>query len=103
MRPRSVFGSRRRTWSALCGVALVASGLVGVSVAAASAATTTTINVNGSGGGPVFDGLGAISGGGGNSRLLVDYPAPQCSRILAYRLKPGYGAYAPTLKIGIAR
>src|SRR2546421_4668114 len=101
MRPRSVFGSRRRTWSALCGVALVASGLVAVSVASASAATTTTINVNGSGGGRVFDGLGAISGGGGNSRLLVDYPEPQRSQILDYLFKPGYGANVQVLKIEI--
>ena len=55
MRPRSVFGSGRRAWSAVCGVALIASVLVGVSITSASAATTTTINVNGSGGGRVFE------------------------------------------------
>ena len=30
--------------------------------------------------GKVFDGVGAISGGGGNSRLLMDYPEPQRSQ-----------------------
>src|SRR2546423_1773225 len=103
MRPRSVFGSGRRAWSAVCGVALIASVLVGVSITSASAATTTTINVNGSGGGRVFDGVGAISGGGGNSRLLVDYPEPQRSQLLDYLFKPGYGANVQILKIEIGR
>jgi hypothetical protein len=43
-------------------------------------------------GGRTFDGVGAISGGGGNSRLLIDYPEPQRSQILDYLFKPGYGA-----------
>ncbi|WP_246214044.1 ricin-type beta-trefoil lectin domain protein [Kitasatospora viridis] len=51
--------------------------------------------------GRVFDGVGAISGGGGNSRLLVDYPEPQRSQILDYLFKPGYGASLQTLKIEI--
>ena len=42
--------------------------------------------------GRTFDGVGAISGGGGNSRLLIDYPEPQRSQILDYLFKPGYGA-----------
>src|SRR3989440_3801149 len=101
MRPRSVFGSRRRTWSALCGVALVASGLVGVRITSASAARTTPTNVKGSGGVRVSAGVGAISGGGGNSRLLVDYPEPERSQILDYLFKPGYGANVQILKIEI--
>ena len=32
--------------------------------------------------GRVFEGLGALSGGGGTSRLLYDYPEPQRSDIL---------------------
>ena len=40
----------------------------------------------------IFDGIGAISGGGGNSRLLIDYPEPQRSQILDYLFKPNYGA-----------
>ncbi|MYS21168.1 Glycosyl hydrolase family 59, partial [Streptomyces sp. DvalAA-14] len=42
-------------------------------------AATTSITVDGSQGGRTFDGIGAISGGGGNSRLLRDYPAAQQS------------------------
>ena len=51
--------------------------------------------------GRVFDGIGAISGGGGNSRLLIDYPAKQRSQILDYLFKPGYGASLQILKLEI--
>src|SRR5439155_9719969 len=84
------------------GLALVAAGaLAGVTAGPASAATTTTITVNGAGGGRAFDGVGAISGGGGNSRLLVDYPEPQRSQILDYLFKPGFGANVQVLKLEI--
>jgi O-glycosyl hydrolase len=62
---------------------------------------TTTITVNGTSAGRTFDGVGAISGGGGNSRLLVDYPEPQRSQLLDYLFKPGYGADVQVLKIEI--
>ena len=67
----------------------------------AHAATTTTISANGSSAGRTFDGIGAISGGGGNSRLLADYPATQQSQILDYLFKPGYGADLQILKVEI--
>src|SRR6185312_7745102 len=51
--------------------------------------------------GRTFDGVGAISGGGGNSRLLIDYPEPERSQILDYLFKPGYGASLQILKIEI--
>jgi glycosyl hydrolase family 59/ricin-type beta-trefoil lectin protein/glycosyl hydrolase family 59 (putative galactocerebrosidase) len=66
-----------------------------------AAAATTTITVNGTQGGRVFDGIGAISGGGGNTRLLTDYPAAQQSQILDYLFKPGYGADLQILKVEI--
>ncbi|MET7455772.1 NPCBM/NEW2 domain-containing protein [Streptomyces sp. NPDC005574] len=62
---------------------------------------TTDITVDGTGTGRTFDGIGAISGGGGNSRLLIDYPEPQRSRILDYLFKPGYGASLHLLKVEI--
>ncbi|MFC0435336.1 galactosylceramidase [Kutzneria buriramensis] len=68
---------------------------------AAQAATTTSVTVDGKQGGRTFDGVGAISGGGGNSRLLVDYPEPQRSQILDYLFKPGYGANVQLLKLEI--
>ena len=48
-----------------------------------------------------FEGIGAISGGGGNSRLLYDYPEPYRSEILDYLFKPGYGASLQILKVEI--
>ncbi|MCW2501953.1 MAG: xlnA 5 [Actinomycetia bacterium] len=64
-------------------------------------ATATTITIDGNSPGRTFDGVGAISGGGGNSRLLVDYPEPQRSQILDYLFKPGYGAKVQLLKAEI--
>jgi hypothetical protein len=80
-------------------VALVVGTVVGVAAAPAQAATSITLN--GASGGRTFDGVGAISGGGGNSRLLIDYPEPQRSQILDYLFKPGYGAAVQMLKIEI--
>jgi len=60
-----------------------------------------TITLDGSSGGRVFDGAGAISGGGGNARLLFDYPEPYRSQILDYLFKPGYGADLQILKVEI--
>ncbi|WP_436535856.1 ricin-type beta-trefoil lectin domain protein [Actinoplanes sp. HUAS TT8] len=67
----------------------------------APARAATAITINGSSGGRVFDGVGAISGGGGNSRLLADYPEPQRSDILDYLFKPGYGAAMQIMKVEI--
>jgi O-glycosyl hydrolase len=61
----------------------------------------TDITVNAADGGRTFDGIGAISGGGGNSRLLINYPEPQRSQILDYLFKPGYGASLQLLKAEI--
>jgi O-glycosyl hydrolase len=72
-----------------------------VSGSPAHAATSTTISANGSSAGRTFDGIGAISGGGGNSRLLADYPAAQQSQILDYLFKPDYGANLQILKVEI--
>ncbi|MEW9552972.1 ricin-type beta-trefoil lectin domain protein [Nonomuraea sp. NPDC050783] len=71
--------------------------LVGVPPARAAVGIT----INGGSGGRTFDGVGAISGGGGNSRLLIDYPEPQRGQILDYLFKPGYGAAMQILKVEI--
>ncbi|MBX6384309.1 MAG: RICIN domain-containing protein [Microbispora sp.] len=70
-------------------------------VAVAPARAAVGITINGGSGGRTFDGVGAISGGGGNSRLLIDYPEPQRSQILDYLFKPGYGAAIQILKVEI--
>ena len=70
--------------------------------AATRAATASSaIAVDGSSAGRTFDGIGAISGGGGNSRLLIDYPPAERTAILDYLFKPGYGADLQILKVEI--
>lgn len=48
-----------------------------------------------------FDGIGAISGGGATSRLLVNYQEPYRSQILDYLFKPNFGASLHILKVEI--
>ena len=89
----------RACLAAVAGFTLTASVVVAVTATPAHAATAITLN--GSSGGRTFDGVGAISGGGGNSRLLIDYPDAQRSQLLDYMFKPDYGASAQILKIEI--
>ncbi|MFF0473531.1 ricin-type beta-trefoil lectin domain protein [Streptomyces sp. NPDC004284] len=108
--PLRVLASPGRT---LRKAALAASLLLFAGLAAGPAATPadaadaaappagTQITVDGTKTGRVFDGVGAASGGGGNSRLLIDYPEPQRSQLLDYLFKPGYGAALQSLKIEI--
>jgi hypothetical protein len=72
-----------------------------VAVPQARAQTTTTIDANGTSAGRTFNGIGAISGGGGNSRLLTNYPAAEQQQILDYLFKPDYGASLQILKVEI--
>ena len=60
-----------------------------------------TVIVNGAHPGPVFQGIGAISGGGGNSRLLIDYPRRERAEILDYLFSPHFGASLQMLKLEI--
>jgi len=87
--------------AAVAALTLLAPALIAVGATAAWGATTTSITVDGTKGGRTFDGVGAISGGGGNSRLLVDYPEPQRGQILDYLFKPGYGAAVQILKVEV--
>jgi hypothetical protein len=80
---------------------MLMAALLTVSSAPAHAAPDTAISVDGAQGGRTFDGIGAISGGGGNSRLLTDYPAEQQRQILDYLFTPGYGADLQMLKLEI--
>jgi len=59
------------------------------------------VAIDANGGGRAFDGVGAISGGGGNSRLLIDYAELYRSQILDYLFKPHYGASLQILKVEI--
>ncbi len=91
----------RRSVTAGAAMLLVAAGGVSVATAQSASAATATITVNGTQGGRTFGGIGAISGGGGNSRLLSDYPAAQQQQIYDYLFKPGYGADLQILKVEI--
>lgn len=94
-------GMRRLVaWAGLLVVAAAAS-LTHASAGLAAESSTQTIVLDPSSGGRTFEGIGAISGGGGTSRLLVDYPEPQRSQILDYLFKPGYGASLQILKVEI--
>jgi glycosyl hydrolase family 59/glycosyl hydrolase family 59 (putative galactocerebrosidase) len=86
---------------AIAASVLAAVPLVVIGVAQAAPIGSTAVTIDGRQGGRTFDGVGAISGGGGNSRLLVDYPEPQRSQILDYLFKPGYGAALQILKVEI--
>jgi Glycosyl hydrolase family 59/Ricin-type beta-trefoil lectin domain/Galactocerebrosidase, C-terminal lectin domain len=92
--------ARRAAGYVFAAVCLVLAGVVAAAAPQAHAATTT-IAVNGASAGPTFGGIGAISGGGGNSRLLTDYPAAQQQQILDYLFKPDYGADLQILKVEI--
>jgi O-glycosyl hydrolase len=67
----------------------------------AGAGGSLAITIDGTGTGRTFDGIGAISGGGGNTRLLYDYPEPYRSQVLDYLFKPGVGADLHILKVEI--
>lgn len=69
-------------------------------VAAGAQASATVITIDGRRAGQVFDGVGAISGGGGMARLLIDYPPAQQNQILSYLFGPG-GADLQILKMEI--
>ena len=47
-------------------------------------------------------GIGAISGGGATSRLLVSYPEPQLSELLDLMFLPNYGASLHILKVHLS-
>ena len=65
------------------------------------ARAATTLTVDAATTGPVFDGVGGNSGGGGGTRLLVDYPPAQRSDILDLMFKPKFGMSLQHLKVEI--
>jgi len=48
-----------------------------------------------------FEGLGGLSGGGGTSRLLYDYPEPQKTEVLDALFSPQAGGNLQILKVEI--
>jgi O-glycosyl hydrolase len=102
---RSWLGGRRARAAAVLATILAATVSVSPVVATAKAAGShprpvTSITINGARRGPVFGGVGAISGAGSNARLLIDYPPTQQTQILNYLFGPG-GADLQILKLEI--
>ncbi len=91
--------SRRRFIELSAGTAVAAS--LGSTPAFAQATTTAAVTLDGRGSGQIFMGIGGLSGGGGTSRLLFDYPERQQKEILDYLFKPNYGANLHILKVEI--
>ena len=60
-----------------------------------------TIDLKGDAGGKLFDGIGAVSGGGATSVLLKDYPEPQRSQVLDLLFKPKFGASMSALLVEV--
>ena len=58
-----------------------------------------TLVLDGAVPGKIFEGIGAVSGGGATSVLLKDYPEPQRSQILDILFKPQFAASMQTLYI----
>jgi len=83
------------------GIARPASELRNGPATAALASYRAAVTVNGALPGPAFQGIGAISGGGGNSRLLIDYPPRERAQILDYLFLPRFGASLQMLKLEI--
>ncbi|WP_269855675.1 RICIN domain-containing protein [Streptomyces sp. RPT161] len=98
------FGGRVPARIAALGAFLLVVGMIvggQPSAAVGRERAVTAVTVDGHGAGRTFDGVGAISGGGGNTRLLTDYPARQRGQILDYLFRPGYGAALQILKVEI--
>ncbi|RMB98842.1 hypothetical protein DUI87_25061 [Hirundo rustica rustica] len=70
-------------------------------VGAAPLLAATYVLDDANGLGREFDGIGAVSGGGATSRLLVNYQEPYRSQILDYLFKPNFGASLHILKVEI--
>jgi hypothetical protein len=83
------------------GIAVLSLSLTAAAQERATPDLATKVQLDGAGTGRTFGGVGAISGGGGNSRLLSNYPAKQRNEILDYLFKPGYGASLQILKLEI--
>lgn len=70
-------------------------------IAAWSSQPVLNVVLDGTGSGRMFQGIGATSGGGATSRLLIDYPKRQRDEILDFLFKPNFGAALQTLKVEI--
>jgi galactosylceramidase len=64
-------------------------------------ALAQSITLDGTAGGKLYEGIGAVSGGGATSAILKDYPEPQRSQILDLLFKPNFGASMQALYVEV--
>jgi len=83
------------------GILIHAAALLLVSLFMRTAECAQNITLDGNAGGPRFDGIGVVNGGGATSVLLKDYPEPQRSQILDLLYKPKFGASVSALLVEI--
>jgi len=69
--------------------------------AAPAARSDTVVRLDGRAGGPRFDGIGVVDGGGATSVLLKDYPEPQRRQILDMVYRPKFGASVNVLLVEV--
>ncbi|MDA5139891.1 galactosylceramidase [Streptomyces sp. AD681] len=104
-KPRGRASWRWQVVAAATAVAAVAAALsaptAGTAAAADTPSASAAITVDGRSVGRVYDGVGATSGGGATTRLLLDYPEQERNEVLDYLFKPGYGAALQLLKVEI--
>ncbi|WP_347302979.1 hypothetical protein V5740_13450 [Croceibacterium sp. TMG7-5b_MA50] len=92
----------RRHWLLATGSAVVHLAAARMVPARAQAGSgEQAVTLRGDAGGPVFDGIGVVNGGGATSVLLKDYPEPQRSQILDLVYKPKFGASVSALLVEI--
>jgi galactosylceramidase len=82
-------------------ILFAASSICAAAAAAEPASDPQRVELRAAAGGKRFDGIGIVTGGGGTSVLLKDYPEPQRSQILDMVYKPKFGASVSALYVEI--
>src|SRR4051794_41687475 len=85
----------RRVRASMVAVVVLAGTVV---AGAAPAEAATSITINGGSAGRTFDGVGAVSGGGGDNPPLVHYPQPPRGPNLPLPFQTGDRAPLPILQ-----
>ena len=79
----------------------IAACVVAAAAAAVHVAAPQLVTLNFSDPGAVYEGIGALSGGGGVTRLLIDYPQHIQDDIFDILFKPQAGASLQIIKVEI--
>ncbi len=80
---------------------LILSALTLIMSGSVRGADVQTVQISAAAKGGVFEGIGAVNGGGATSVLLKDYPEPQRSQIMDLVFKPMFGASVSTMLIEV--